>query len=176
MARSTNLARLYESQQHSDAIVVFTTKPADVREAVKVHMEQVSVMRSQEEQQEDQPAAKKHKTAQAKATKQKHAKGPGEGLQAHVQQPAWPKGTVVLQGHIFQLCAASDLFFRQLDGDTEALAGDKNLRVYPAAGGEHHVLIVSVHPDQPGCLKLAGAQLESLMIRCLFSSPVCHAV
>lgn len=58
MAQSANAAQLYESKQGSDAVVVFITgeRTADVRDAVKKHMQQV------EEAQEGQPACKKQKT------------------------------------------------------------------------------------------------------------------
>lgn len=131
MAQLANLAKIYESKYRCDALVVFTTKPTAVRQAVSKHMQQVEAARAQEVRAE-QPAAKKRRTsrgsAKAAAAGQQE-EGQADQAPCAAMQPAWPEGCTILQAHTLQLGAASNLFFQQLNGDAAACARDKNLRV-----------------------------------------------
>lgn len=109
-------------------------------------------MQQVEEMQVDQPAAKRRKTQQGGA----EVEAARQQAEEKAEGPAWPIDCMVLHAHALQLSAASNLFCQQLNGDTTACAGHKCLRVYTANGREQHVLIVTMHPDQPSSLGLAG--------------------
>lgn len=94
-----------------------------------------------------------------------------DAVKKHMQGPAtppvWPEECTVLEAHIFPLSTASNLFYKQLHGDSAEFALDKGLRVYTFDGREQHVLIVSV--PQPGCLELAG-KVPSFAVCTVYSS------